>query len=139
MGATKYDFYTDELINTAQLLKALAHPARLKAFLMIMKETERDVTSEKINEEIGLSRSTLSVHMKKLTDSGLIKSAVTTTKLNTTCISYRLNKPALSHLVQMFNHCESYNNKKEDLQFATIKQFYTALKSTDGWNKCYLC
>jgi len=32
MGATKYEFYTDDLIKTAELIKALAHPARLKQY-----------------------------------------------------------------------------------------------------------
>lgn len=72
MGATKYEFYTDELINTTELVKAIAHPARLKALLIIANETDRDVTSKDISEEIGLSQSTLSVHLKKLSDSGLI-------------------------------------------------------------------
>ncbi len=136
MGATKYEFYTDELINTTELVKAIAHPARLKALLIIANETDRDVTSKDISEEIRLSQSTLSVHLKKLSDSGLIKTRVTTIE-SRSCLCYRINKPALKHLVELLEHVFTKTDMKNDDRYESFNSFYTKLKSTVGWNSCF--
>lgn len=136
MGATKYEFYTDELINTTELVKAIAHPARLKALLIIANETDRDVTSKDISEEIRLSQSTLSVHLKKLSDSGLIKTRVTTIE-SRSCLCYRINKPALKHLVELLEHVFTKTDMKNDDRYESFNSFYTKLKSTVGWNNCF--
>lgn len=136
MGATKYEFYSDELINTAELIKAIAHPARLKAILIVANETDQDATFKEISKEIGLSQSTLSVHLKKLCDSGLIKSCTTTID-NRCCVCYRINKPALNHLIDLLEHLISKSDVKNDDRYESFKSFYTKLKSTVGWNQCF--
>lgn len=136
MGATKYEFYTDELINTAELIKSIAHPARLKAVLIIANETDKDVTSKEISKEIGLSQSTLSVHLKKLSDIGLIKSCVTTID-NKSHVCYRINRPALDHLMELLKHLFTKTDIKNDDRYESFKSFYTKLKSTVGWNRCF--
>lgn len=136
MGATKHEFYTDELINTAELFKALAHPARLKAVLMMANETDKDITTKEISEEIGLSQSTLSVHLKKLSDSGLVKTAAKTTS-NRTFIRYRVNKPALDHLVALLNHLFTKIEIKNDDKYESLQSFYAKIKSMSEWSHCF--
>jgi DNA-binding transcriptional ArsR family regulator len=136
MGATKYEFYTDELINTAELLKSVAHPARLQALLLIANETDKDITCIDIMEKIGLSQSTLSVHLKKLSDAGLIKMATITITYKTfTC--YRINKPALKYLFDLLDHLFTKTNIKNDDQYESFHKFYAKVKSMSGWNSCF--
>lgn len=136
MGATKYEFYTDELINTVELLKSIAHPARLQALLMIANETDRDITSKEITKKIGLSQSTMSVHLKKLSDSGLVKSSAKT-KMSRTFICYRVNKPALNHLIELLDHLFTKTNIKNDDRYESFQEFYVKIKSMSGWNSCF--
>lgn len=136
MGATKYEFYTDELINTAELLKSIAHPARLKALLIIANETDKDITSKEITEKIGLAQSTISVHLRKLADSGLIKTAATTINRKTyTC--YRVNNPALNHLMKLLKHLFTKTTIKNDDRYESLHKFYVKIKSMSGWENCF--
>lgn len=136
MGATKYEFYTDELINTSELLKSIAHPARLKALLMIVNETDKDITSKEIMEKIGLAQSTMSVHLKKLFDSGLIKTAATTIN-HTTFTCHRVNRTALKHLIELLDHLFTKTNIKNDDRYESLQKFYVKVKSLSGWSSCF--
>ena len=136
MGATKYELYTDELINTAELLKSIAHPARLKALLMIANETDKDITPKDIIEKTGLSQSTMSVHLKKLSDSGLIKTATLTINYKT-FVCYRVNKPALRHLIELLDHLFIKTKIKNDDRYESFQKFYVKVKSIPGWNNCF--
>lgn len=138
MGATKNQFYSDELINMANLFKALGHPARLKAVVMIANDCEKDTSTDDIHQAIGLSRSTLSVHIKKLSDAGIIKTAVTTVNINKTKISFRLNKPAFEILLHFSKHLFSKAVAKDDEKKESFKRFYSTLRTTIGWDSFYI-
>lgn len=137
MGATKYEFYPDDLISSAELFKAIGHPARLKALLMIANGSDHDTTVDDIVQEIGLARSTLSVHLKKLSDSGLIRSTVTS-KSDRSFLCYRLNKPAFDHLIHFLNNLYTKLNNKEVDNVESSKWSYTRLKSTLQWSSFYV-
>lgn len=136
MGATKYEFYSDELINTADLLKAISHPARLKALLIIANETDRDITIKDISKEIKLSQSTLSVHLKQLHTSGLIKAAVINREGSCNKI-FRVNKPAFTHLIDLLEHLLKKIELKNDDRYESFNHFYSKLKSIHNWNQCF--
>lgn len=136
MGATKYELYSDELINTAGLLKAIAHPARLKALLIIANETDKDVTIKDIAKEIKLSQSTLSVHLKQLHSSGLIKTAVTTNE-SKCCKVFRVNKLAFTHLINLLEHLLKKVDLKKDDRYESFSHFYSKLTSIHNWNQCF--
>lgn len=136
MGATKYEFYSDELINTADLLKAIAHPARLKALLIIANETDKDITIKDIAKEIKLSQSTLSVHLKQLHNSGLVKTAVINNE-SKCCKVFRVNKIAFTHLMNMLEHLLKKIELKNDDQYESFYHFYSKLKSVHNWNQCF--
>ncbi len=70
MGATKsYEFSVKEN-NLAKIAKALAHPARI-AILNLLAKKQTCVCGD-IVEELPLSQSTVSQHLKELKDAGLI-------------------------------------------------------------------
>ncbi|OPZ98007.1 MAG: HTH-type transcriptional regulator CmtR [Bacteroidetes bacterium ADurb.Bin408] len=78
--------YSDDLIRTAQISKALSHPLRL---YIINKLSEMDSCcySGDLAEELKIGRSTLSQHLKELKYAGLIQGEV-----NPPYIKYCINK-----------------------------------------------
>ncbi|MBF9253709.1 winged helix-turn-helix transcriptional regulator [Pontibacter sp. 172403-2] len=74
MGTTKTAAFTQADIAAAKYAKALAHPARI-AILRILVERRACICGD-IVEELPLSQSTVSQHLKELKESGLIKGDV---------------------------------------------------------------
>lgn len=75
MGLTKTESFTESELRTARLAKAIGHPARI-AILKHLAERSECVCSD-IVEELPLSQSTVSQHLKELKNVGLIKGRIT--------------------------------------------------------------
>ena len=71
MGLTKTEEFTKAQNDLAILTKALGHPARI-AILQLLIKTKSCVCGD-IVEELPLSQSTVSQHLKALKNAGLIK------------------------------------------------------------------
>lgn len=71
MGTTKDIGYTITQNALANMVKAIAHPARL-AILEHLLNTQKCMCGD-IVEEIGLAQATVSQHLKALKEAGLIK------------------------------------------------------------------
>src|SRR5215217_7989738 len=74
MGATKADEFSIKENRLARYGKALAHPARI-AILKLLAGRQTCVCGD-IVEELPLSQSTVSQHLKELKESGLIKGEI---------------------------------------------------------------
>jgi DNA-binding transcriptional ArsR family regulator len=74
MGLTKSDKFTGEQNKLAQLLKAMAHPARI-AILQNIIQAKACICRD-IVDELGLAQATISQHLKELKDAGLIKGTI---------------------------------------------------------------
>ena len=74
MGLTKSEIFSAEQNNLAQLLKALAHPARIAILQEIMKA--KTCICGDLVTELGLAQATISQHLKELKNAGLIKGTV---------------------------------------------------------------
>jgi len=61
----------DEAIATAELFKALSDPARVRIVNLVATSSEAVCACE-LEEPLGLSQPTVSHHLKKLTDAGLL-------------------------------------------------------------------
>jgi ArsR family transcriptional regulator len=61
----------DEAAATAELFKALADPARVK-IVNVIATADEAVCACEFNDSLGLSQPTVSHHLKKLTDAGLL-------------------------------------------------------------------
>ncbi|MBX2977573.1 MAG: ArsR family transcriptional regulator [Ignavibacteriaceae bacterium] len=136
MGATKFEIYTEELIRLSELAKAISHPARLKAVLIIANETDEDVTLKDIMEEIDLAQSTLSQHLKVLRDAGLVMTKLIVEN-NTSKQIYRINKLALEQINKLLNHLSDRIDLKQDDRFNAVKLFYSRLYEITNWNQCF--
>ena len=71
MGATKTKDYTALELSIAKYAKALSHPARV-AILNLLLKKQACVCGD-IVDELPLSQSTVSQHLKALKEAGLIK------------------------------------------------------------------
>lgn len=74
MGTTKTGEYKQKETDLAKYAKALSHPARIAILnLLIKKQT---CICGDIVEELPLSQSTVSQHLKELKEAGIIKGAI---------------------------------------------------------------
>jgi DNA-binding transcriptional ArsR family regulator len=81
--------------NLAPLLNALSHPARLQIMLHLAKYSGCQARS--ISERLPLAKSTVSEHLSKLKEAGLIAC-----DLDGTCSNYRLNDAGFELLQTSF-------------------------------------
>ncbi|QEC69259.1 winged helix-turn-helix transcriptional regulator [Panacibacter ginsenosidivorans] len=100
MGATKsYEFSVKEN-KLAKYAKALAHPARV-AILQFLA-TQSSCMCGDIVEELPLSQSTVSQHLKELKEAGLIKGSIDGAKV-CYCIDVKEWKAAQVWLNKLFD------------------------------------
>lgn len=74
MGTTKSEIFTKEQNQLAQLLKALAHPARI-AILQHIISSNACICGDLV-DELGLAQATISQHLKELKNAGLIQGTI---------------------------------------------------------------
>jgi len=74
MGITKTDSYTKTQNRAALLTKAIGHPARIAILEFLMKKNS--CICNDIVDELPLSQSTVSQHLKALKEVGLIKGEI---------------------------------------------------------------
>jgi DNA-binding transcriptional ArsR family regulator len=100
MGATKsYQFSLKEN-KLAQYAKALGHPARVAILKLLAKKATCQCGD--IVEELPLSQSTVSQHLKELKEAGLIKGEIEGAKV-CYCIDEKEWKAAQAMLNQLFD------------------------------------
>ena len=105
MGITKTEEFTSKDNKIAKYAKALAHPARI-AILQILIKKQSCICGD-IVDELPLSQSTVSQHLKELKEAGLIKGDIDGVKI-CYCIDEKEWKNAKLSLGSFF---ESYTGK----------------------------
>jgi len=76
----KAEVFDEELQNLANFAKAISHPARL-AILKYLAETKSCISGD-ISDQLPLSRTTVSQHLKELREIGFIHGEVDGLKIN---------------------------------------------------------
>ncbi len=71
MGTSKTDVYDLKTLRLSEIAKALAHPARI-AILEVLIHRQACICGD-IVDELPLSQSTVSQHLKELKEAGIIK------------------------------------------------------------------
>lgn len=105
MGTTKSEEFTIKDNKIAKYAKALAHPARV-AILQLLIKKQACICGD-IVDELPLSQSTVSQHLKELKEAGLIKGDVEGVKI-CYCIDEKEWETAKTYLSTLFS---SYNSK----------------------------
>jgi DNA-binding transcriptional ArsR family regulator len=74
MGLTKTEMFTKEQNQLAQLLKAMAHPARI-AILQRILASNTCICGDLV-EELGLAQATISQHLRELKQAEIIQGTI---------------------------------------------------------------
>lgn len=127
MGATKYELFENDICELSTLLKSISHPARLKAILLIADSVDGELSTDKIIDEVGLSQSTISYHLKQLKDAGVVDTKIITLRSKTFQF-YRLNHNAISKLVTFLELVLKKVEIKSNFKYETLSTFYTKFK-----------
>ncbi len=106
MGLTKSEEFTVKDNKIAKYAKALAHPARV-AILHLLIKKQACVCGD-IVDELPLSQSTVSQHLKELKEAGLIKGDIEGAKI-CYCIDEKEWENAKTYLSTLFNSFTSKN------------------------------
>lgn len=106
MGTTKSEEFTVKDNKIAAYAKALAHPARI-AILKILIKKQACICGD-IVDELPLSQSTVSQHLKELKEAGLIKGDIDGTKV-CYCIDEKEWKNAKTYLSSFFDEYTTKN------------------------------
>lgn len=107
MGTTKTEEFTIKDNKIAKYAKALAHPARV-AILQLLIKKQACICGD-IVDELPLSQSTVSQHLKELKEAGLIKGDIDGVKI-CYCIDEKEWENASSYFNSLF---VSYSNKNK--------------------------
>jgi len=107
MGATKSEEFTLKDNKIAKYAKALAHPARI-AILQLLIKKQACICGD-IVEELPLSQSTVSQHLKELKEAGLIKGDIEGVKV-CYCINEKEWEIAKAYFDSLF---VSFTNKNK--------------------------
>jgi len=102
----KKELFGNDLQELAAFTKAISHPARL-AILKYLAETKTCISGD-ISDQLPLSRTTVSQHLKELKDMGLIHGTTDGLKVN-----YCICSAKIHFYLEMFDH------------------FFETIKSTD--------
>ncbi len=106
MGITKAEEFSVRDNRIAGYAKALAHPARIAILKLLIKR--KACVCGDIVDELPLSQSTVSQHLKELKAAGLIKGDIEGTKV-CYCIDEKEWKLAQSHLSDLFGSMPERN------------------------------
>lgn len=101
MGLAKSDEFSVKDNTIARIAKALSHPARI-AILKLLVKKQACICGD-IVEELPLSQSTISQHLKELKEAGLIKGEIEGVK-TCYCIDEQQWKIAQALLNNFFNN-----------------------------------
>jgi predicted transcriptional regulator len=103
MGVTKSEIFTAKQNKLANLLKALAHPARI-AIIQHLVKAEHCICGD-IVEELGLAQATISQHLKELKNIGIIKGCVEGTSVSY-CIDEKVWQQVKKEMDTFFVACQ---------------------------------
>ncbi len=107
MGLTKTEIFTEKQNRLAQMLKALAHPARI-AIIQELIKTNACVCGDLV-DDLGLAQATISQHLKELKNAGLIKGTIEGTSV-CYCIDEKTWKQYRKEMDQFFVVFENKGN-----------------------------
>lgn len=107
MGVTKTELFKRGQNRMASLAKAFDHPARV-AIIEYLLKNETCICNDLVNE-LPLSQSTITQHLKELKQIGIIKGEVEGPKVNY-CIDEKVWEEAKGMFINLFSKFVAKNN-----------------------------
>ena len=112
----KSEKFDEQLQELARFARVISHPARL-AILKYLAETKTCISGD-ISDNLPLSRTTVSQHLKELRDLGLIHGTIEGLKINY-CLCGGAIETFLSMFDSFFEPIRFYDNKCEPETYQT--------------------
>jgi DNA-binding transcriptional ArsR family regulator len=106
MGSTKTEEFTVKQNKLAKYAKALGHPARIAILELLIKK--QSCVCGDIVDELPLSQSTVSQHLKELKEAGLLKGETEGAKV-CYCIDEKEWENVKSYMTTFFANYENKN------------------------------
>ena len=106
MGTTKTDNFSTAQNRLARLAKALGHPARIAILEQLLQR--KSCICNDLVDELPLSQSTISQHLKELKEVGIIKGEIEGTSI-CYCIDEKVWAEAQKALNKIFDSYSSTN------------------------------
>jgi DNA-binding transcriptional ArsR family regulator len=107
MGLTKTEHFSISQNRLATLAKCLGHPARI-AIIEILLKRNACICNDLV-DDLPLSQSTISQHLKELKEAGLITGEIEGTSV-CYCINEKVWKEAQKSLSKLFDSYKGNNN-----------------------------
>ena len=104
MGTTKTEGFSFEINQQAELLKAIAHPARL-AILKHLAQVKSCFCGDLV-QIIPLAQPTISLHLKALRSAGIIKGSI-----NGSAGCFCINTETVEQLIQLLQHLNLHSSE----------------------------
>jgi DNA-binding transcriptional ArsR family regulator len=108
MGTTKTKDYSAQELSIAKYAKALSHPARVAILNLLLKK--QSCICGDIVDELPLSQSTVSQHLKELKEAGLIKGDI-----DGVSVCYCIDETAIATLRGYFGGISDNLEKKKKM------------------------
>lgn len=108
MGITKTEFFTQNQNDTALLMKALGHPARI-AIIEYLISVDACICGDIVNE-LTLAQPTVSQHLKELKNAGIIKG-----NISGNAICYCIDESAIDTIRTYFAGISDNLDKKKKM------------------------
>ena len=96
MGTTKTEIFTDKQNRLAQMMKALAHPARIAIIQQLLKSNS--CICGDLVDELGLAQTTTCQHLKELKTAGIIQGSI-----EGVSVCYCINPKVWKQYKELFN------------------------------------
>jgi len=96
MTNNKFEEFTTEYQELANIAKVLSHPARI-AIIQLLAE-KREIKTANISDDLPISRTTVSQHLKALKEMGIIKGTIDGLKIH-----YCLDMVKLDEMRKLLN------------------------------------
>lgn len=103
MAITKAKLFNSSQIRTAELMKALGHPARI-AIIELLAGRDTCICGD-ITGQLPLAQSTVSQHLKALKNAGIIKGEIDGVR-SCYCLEPEVVKELQEHLLPLFSNRE---------------------------------
>ena len=100
MAYSKADIFSPDEVQIAQIAKALSHPARVAILIFLSKK--KSCICGDIVEELPLSQSTVSQHLKEMKKAGLIDGEIDGPRV-CYCLNLQVCQKAMKIFNQLFN------------------------------------
>jgi ArsR family transcriptional regulator, arsenate/arsenite/antimonite-responsive transcriptional repressor len=105
----------EDAVAVAGMLKALSDPVRLRLFSLIASSPEGEICVCDLAEEFDLTQPTISHHLRKLRESGLVDQ-----ERRGTWVFYSVPPAALIELSVLLTSCQTLPSRRDDAHAAAF-------------------